>query len=134
LVHAGWRGTAQAITQEAIHQLVHHAGASVDQLIGVVGPSIGACCYEVSQEVVDAVKETLPDHKHESLLRPNPDPAKPNNPYVDLKWANAQQMQDAGLLPDNIEVMSLCTQCEPETLWSYRRGENGRQAAIMMLL
>ena len=132
VVHAGWRGTAQAITQEAIQQLIQQYGAAADQLIGVVGPSIGACCYEVSQEVVEAVKETLPEHAHTQLTHPNPDPNRMNQ-HVDLKWANAQQMQAAGLLSENIEVMATCTQCHPETLWSYRRGENGRQAAVMML-
>ncbi len=133
VVHAGWRGTSQAITQEAIQQLIQHYGVSADQLIGVVGPSIGACCYEVSQEVVTAVKETLPEHAQSKLTHPNPDPTRAN-PHVDLKWANTQQMIAAGLSPDNVEVMSTCTQCQPETLWSYRRGEHGRQAAIMMLL
>ena len=52
LVHAGWRGVVNGVVPATI--------ASMEDLgdpatAAVIGPHIGACCYEVGDEVVDAV-------------------------------------------------------------------------------
>jgi YfiH family protein len=52
MVHAGWRGVAAGVIPEAV-SLIERQG---DNLVSaVIGPHIGACCYEVGQEVVDAI-------------------------------------------------------------------------------
>ena len=52
LVHAGWRGAAAQIVREA-SRLFSERGDTVEN--AVIGPHIGPCCYEVGQEVVDAL-------------------------------------------------------------------------------
>jgi hypothetical protein len=52
VVHTGWRGAAAQIVREA-HQLFSERGDTVEN--AVFGPHIGPCCYEVGQDVVDAV-------------------------------------------------------------------------------
>ncbi len=52
LVHAGWRGIAAGIVRTAA-EAIEGCG---DRLATVVmGPHIGPCCYEVGQEVIDAI-------------------------------------------------------------------------------
>jgi YfiH family protein len=129
VVHAGWRGTAQAITQKVAQCLIQEHHAAPEHLIAVIGPSIGGCCYEVSQEVADSVAASIPQTSLESWQQPH---ATSGKPYIDLKQVNRLQLQALGV--QHIERIDVCTRCEEERLWSYRRGENGRQVAFLELL
>ncbi len=53
-VHAGWRGTAAGAAPAAVHALAREFGTKPEDLVVAIGPSIGACCYEVGTELVDA--------------------------------------------------------------------------------
>jgi polyphenol oxidase len=110
-IHAGWRGTAARIAETAILRL--HEKFSVDprNLTASIGPHIGVCCYEVGNEVV----ETL---ANPALFESKPDWAKP---HLNLAEANRQQLLDAGLPLQNIEVSTLCTRCRADLFHSYRR-------------
>jgi YfiH family protein len=52
VVHAGWRGVAGGAVSEALGTM-RRSGNDVTS--AVIGPHIGPCCYEVGQEVVDAI-------------------------------------------------------------------------------
>jgi len=49
-VHAGWRGTVAGIATEAV-RAAREAGIRPHELLASLGPSIGPCCYEVSEEL-----------------------------------------------------------------------------------
>src|SRR6185436_10933221 len=51
--HAGWRGTAAGVTRAAVRALVE-SGSRPEDLVAALGPGIGACCYEVGDELVPA--------------------------------------------------------------------------------
>jgi hypothetical protein len=129
VVHAGWRGTAQAITQVVAQRLIDEYGASPEHLIAVIGPSIGGCCYEVSDEVATSVAATISDTPSKAWQTTTPNTGKP---YIDLKQVNRLQLQALGI--QQIELIAACTRCDEDKLWSYRRGENGRQVAFLQLL
>ena len=48
-VHAGWRGTAARVAVAAVEALGREFGTRPADLVAAIGPSIGACCYEVGQ-------------------------------------------------------------------------------------
>src|SRR5512137_2783960 len=50
-VHAGWRGTLGGAAAAGVRALVERHGARPQDLLAVVGPCIGPCCYEVSQDL-----------------------------------------------------------------------------------
>lgn len=52
LVHAGWRGVAAGVIDAALGHMADHGDPAT---VAVIGPHIGACCYEVGDEVVEAV-------------------------------------------------------------------------------
>jgi YfiH family protein len=52
LVHAGWRGVASGVVAHAV-QTMRSLGDPPDR--AVIGPHIGPCCYEVGDDVVEAV-------------------------------------------------------------------------------
>lgn len=51
VVHAGWRGLKAGII-EKMAERIDHDGSTADWVVAI-GPAAQACCYEVSQELVD---------------------------------------------------------------------------------
>ena len=52
--HAGWRGLAAGVPLAAVQALKKNFGSRGADLFVALGPSIGACCYEVGRDVRDA--------------------------------------------------------------------------------
>lgn len=48
-VHAGWRGLVAGVIAAAVRHL--RGATPSSRLVGVIGPSIGPCCFEVGPEV-----------------------------------------------------------------------------------
>ncbi len=116
--HAGWRGTAQKIGVKTIDKM----GSNPKDIIAIIGPAIGVCCYEVSDEVRGKLLETVADT--EGLVQGR---------NVDLKQINARQLQEIGV--SKIDICPYCTSCNNDLFYSYRK-ENGTQErhyAILML-
>ncbi len=123
-VHAGWRGTAKGIVKEGVWVLCKAAGADPSQVVAAVGPRIGACCYAVGPEVVEGIRV----HVAPDLFVSQKGAAT----HVDLGAANAMQLRSLGVA--DIDVLPVCTACEPR-FFSYRRDGpgTGRLAAVIGL-
>jgi len=117
VVHAGWRGSAGGIAGLALAALLARSGAKEDEVTCVIGPHIGPCCYEVSEDVADRFRSDWGDSVWRSGNR--------GRPHLDL--AAIQRAQLAGLSPSMVHVSPVCTRCGPLPLPSYRR--DGREAA-----
>jgi YfiH family protein len=114
-VHAGWRGLAQGVVAAGVEALRERAGA--EALVAVVGPHIGACCYEVDAPVVDALRL-----RFGSDLAPALRAARPGHAYLDLGAVASRALERAGLAPGCIGgIPDACTHCDSERFYSYRR-------------
>jgi polyphenol oxidase len=118
--HAGWRGTAAGIAARAVEALVAEGSRSED-LVAALGPCIGACCYEVGEDVREAFGAAA-----EGLFRPGP----AGRPHFDLRAANARQLAAAGVRIEATAHLPECTRCHPGLYHSYRR--DGRGAGRMI--
>ena len=58
-VHAGWRGTYSQIAKNTIELMKKQYNTNAQDLICVIGPSIGSCCYEVSEELIEKFNTIL---------------------------------------------------------------------------
>ncbi|HEY9857675.1 MAG TPA: peptidoglycan editing factor PgeF [Stenomitos sp.] len=110
-VHSGWRGTAERAVLAAIAAMGRRYGTHPGDLVAAIGPSIKGCCYQVGSEVVTA-------------LGGFPEPAaftrqEGEAAYVDLQEANRQLLAQAGV--GEIHVSGMCTHCDAEHFFSYRR-------------
>lgn len=104
-VHAGWRGIAAGVVGAAA------AALDAPRLVAWIGPAIGPCCYEVGEEVAEAVANA----SDSAVVRRKPGP----RPFLDLQRAVALQLRAAGVA--EVRTVEICTRCHPEWLWSYRR-------------
>ncbi len=145
LAHAGWRGTVNDMASALVAAMISEFGSDPADLVAVIGPSIGPCCYEVGPEVVAAVRAAMPAAPH-VLVSPSPAatgatplterqmPGKGDSRFhLDLWQANRWQLAQAGVT--QIEVAGVCTKCHRDTYFSHRgdQGRTGRFAAVMML-
>jgi hypothetical protein len=128
VVHSGWRGTVQGASRVAVETLAREYGSRPEDLVAGIGPSIGPCCYEVGDEVGDAVRSAF-SHAGDLLL------ARPGKVrrHFDLWAANRRWLIDAGV--QRIEVAGLCTACRVDEFYSYRaeNGKTGHFGAVMAL-
>ena len=109
--HAGWRGTAAKIGVKTVQKMCNIYGSIPKNIIAVIGPAISVCCYEVSDDVKEALLSTV-KNTNDLFVEKN----------VDLKRINARQLQEAGVL--EIDICPYCTSCNNDLFYSYRK-ENG---------
>ena len=136
-VHAGWRGTAASTSVSAVETLMRECGAKPDDLIAAIGPSIGACCYEVGSELVDAFAAAgHPRHLIDRWFLAPPAGRGQRSAVklrLDVAGANRDQLILAGLREKNVFMCGLCTAEHPDILTSYRveKDRAGRLAAAI---
>jgi len=126
-VHAGWRGTVAGVLPATLRMFRSRGGRTSDVRMAI-GPSIGVCCFEVGEEVVEAFRRSVPDAG--PCIVPGP------RPRIDLVEVNRRQALALGVGPENIGAAGLCTACRPDLLESYRRsgGSPGRMAGVIAWL
>ncbi|WP_123039876.1 peptidoglycan editing factor PgeF [Cohnella candidum] len=126
LAHAGWKGTVADIAGHTVRRMAETYGAKPSDIRGAIGPSIGACCYEVDEAVISRVRETIRDDR---VLTPTSD----GRARLDLKECNRHLMIKAGILPSRIELSTWCTGCRTDLFFSHR-AENGKTGRMMSWL
>ncbi|MGB9791001.1 MAG: peptidoglycan editing factor PgeF [Thermacetogeniaceae bacterium] len=131
LAHAGWRGAVAKIALKCLKKMASAYGTKPKDCLAALSPAAGGCCYEVGEEVVEAVKEAFPGEWHSMLIQREKGAWK-----LDLSKINAQCLLEAGIDERNIIFSSYCTICRQDLFFSYRgsRGVTGRMAAVIMLL
>jgi polyphenol oxidase len=121
IAHAGWKGTTNKIAGNMIQQLQQHENVKPDKVHVYIGPSIGACCYEVDERVIAEVKESC---KNSHLTYQPTDKGY----MLNLKELNKQILLEVGVLEQHISVSPNCTSCDNELFFSHRKekGKTGR--------
>jgi purine-nucleoside/S-methyl-5'-thioadenosine phosphorylase / adenosine deaminase len=150
IFHAGWRGTVQRIVEKGIGEMRRQLGCDPANLVAAIGPGIGACCYEIGEEVEHEfdsqfayspelfedvfdswslktkypmlfLNQRAPGHGEPAMTR-----------HLDLVKANWCQLLDAGVPGENIQSMNLCTACHTDLFFSYRKERvTGRMLAVV---
>ncbi|WP_088067695.1 peptidoglycan editing factor PgeF [Gottfriedia luciferensis] len=129
LAHAGWKGTVHNIGGRLIEKWLKEENLQLENIQVAIGPSIGDCCYEVDDFVMNKVKEVFENNIPNNILT-----SLSNNKYrLNLKEANKQLLIRAGVREDNIVVTNYCTSCHPKTFFSHRRdgGKTGRMMSFI---
>lgn len=131
VAHGGWRGTVGEIAKYTVAEMTKHYHTNPSDCLASIGPSIGACCYEIGDEVVAKFSEVF-QNDSDKILNFNQNSKKY---HLDLWQANAITLQRAGVLADNIDMANTCTACNKDVFFSYRadNGKTGRIASIISL-
>jgi hypothetical protein len=110
-IHAGWRGSALGVAAVGVAAAARAFGCAPRDLVAVIGPHIGPCCYEVDAPVRRAIDD-------DAAFRPG---AREGHWQLDLGLLNRRQLERAGVPSARIAAVGGCTACEPERFASHRR-------------
>lgn len=126
-VHAGRRSTSLRIGPECVEAFASVYSSRPSDLVAVIGPCIGPCCYEVDGRVFDCMSE--------ADRRIGFRPISPDRWMLDLAAVNRAQLMEAGLTSDHVAVADQCTSCRRDLFFSHRgeKGKTGRQLNFIML-
>lgn len=127
IAHAGWRGTAAKIAVKTIKKMQNEFGCEPKNIIALIGPSIGKCCFEVGEDVLQKLLDTVNETECELVYD------KIKGAGVDLKLINKFQILANGV--EKIDLCEDCTCCKTELFFSYRKekGNTARHCAVAML-
>jgi polyphenol oxidase len=122
--HAGWKGTEARVVHELLARL-KASGEKLSDWVGAVGPAIGPCCYEVSEELAESFRA--------QFSKLGFGHAVPRFRILDLPSINEWELKSAGI---SVDVLRQCTQCTggvDSVFHSYRREKGtGRQWSVVV--
>ncbi|MGN0452863.1 MAG: peptidoglycan editing factor PgeF [Ruminococcus sp.] len=130
LAHAGWRGTVKDIAGSVIRKMQTEFSTDPKDLVCAIGPVVGKCCYEVSEDCAEHFFELF--GRNTSVVTK----AEKEEKYmVDLALANKLLLLRTGVKEKNIVISDLCTNCSSDLLWSHRAtgGKRGTMAAFLCM-
>jgi YfiH family protein len=113
MLHAGWRGLVAGVLEEGVRAIQDLGGG--DEIVAVIGPGAGVCCYEVGPEVHAAFGDA-----HREGRR------------IDLRTIAHDRLLAAGVA--QVRDVQACTICD-RRFFSHRRegARAGRQAGMAWL-
>ena len=126
VAHAGRAGALKGIVPKTISKMSDYFASDINDILVVLGPSIGVCCYEVGEKIANEVIEK--GYKNAIVH-------KDAHYFLEVNTIIHQQLQVLGLAPEQIEDLSICNACQNETFFSYRadKQKTGRFAGVLML-
>ncbi|XP_039222646.1 purine nucleoside phosphorylase LACC1 isoform X2 [Crotalus tigris] len=123
--HSGWQGTLLGVSMAVVTAMATEYGCKVKDILVVLGPSVGPCCFTLPKESAREFYKIDP-----TCVRCLESP----NPYVNIRRATRRLLEAGGVLPVNIQDdsitdpeqnITLCTSCYPDKFFSHvRDGEN----------
>ncbi|NP_001087144.1 laccase (multicopper oxidoreductase) domain containing 1 L homeolog [Xenopus laevis] len=119
--HSGWKGTLLGVAMATVNAMVSEYTSRVEDILVVLGPSVGPCCFTLIQEEAKAFHDIDPQ-----CVREFESP----KPYVDIRRTTRILLERWGILPQNIQDdtvtdksqnVTLCTSCHPDKFFSHVR-------------
>lgn len=114
-VHAGWRGTLHGIVPKTLQALAAHFGSNVERVEVAIGPSAGACCYEIDAPVISILQEQF--EEWESVF----DFSHQDRGRLNLKEMIHRQVVNMGVPRSKSHRLDFCTICRSDLFYSHRR-------------
>ena len=121
-LHAGWRGNRINFPASGARAFCKHYRLDPAEIIAVRGPSLGPTAAEFinfAEEWGDEFKAWY----------------NPDTRCMDLWALTRRQLEGAGLKPENIHSIDLCTYTRADLFHSFRRdgANSGRQASCIWI-
>ncbi|QOY60064.1 laccase domain-containing protein [Thermophilibacter immobilis] len=122
VVHSGWRGTLARISATAARTLANEAGCATSELLAYVGPHVGACDYEVSDELAARFVAEFGGVVCQGR-------------HLDLSRAVRAALAEAGVGAQAVAEVTASTASSTGRFFSYRSedGACGRHGALALM-
>jgi len=115
-VHGGWRGIAAGVVPNAL-ETMRRSAVHGRRVTAVIGPHIGACCYEIDLPVIERLRVRFAKRLDAALL-----PVSSDHSMLDLGKLVRLDLIDAGVRSADMgSFPDACTCCDAERFHSHRR-------------
>jgi YfiH family protein len=122
-IHSGWKGTVQKVAAKTIGVLETRFKTTPEDLLAVIGPSIGPESFQVGEEVVTRFKEAgFPLSLVWSFHGTGDGSPMSGGHHIDLWQANRWILQECGLRDENIRNPEIDTYTDPSFYSARREG------------
>ncbi len=121
LAHVGWRGARAGLPAGLLAEARSQFGARAASARVALGPCLRRCCYEVGAEF-------------EAFFPGFVGPDARGVRRLDLAGAIRSQLEGSGVAPGAISDCGICTACDRQRCFSYRREGAGAGRNISMVL
>ncbi len=130
LVHSGWKGTVEQISQKTV-KLFDTTGSKLSDIICVIGPSMSGAFYEVTEDVISRFKEAYPEDKWKDIFIQT----DRSHYHLDMWAAIYHTLTSSGISPENIHFSGICTYDNADMMFSHRRsrGMRGNENGFIVL-
>ena len=120
-IHSGWQGSVKNIIGKCLEKMILEFGCQPENIIAGISPSLGPCCSEFVN-YKDEIPQSLWKYKIE------------DKDYFNFWDMSVAQLMDKGVKKQHIENMEICTKCNTDIFYSYRK-ENltGRFACMISM-
>ena len=145
LAHSGWKGTVARIGEVTIRKMQEIYGCRPEDIYAAIGPSICRDCYEVSEDVAEAMRECFSkdrngsektgSDKTDTIPKILARGKLPGKYQLDLWRACERILLESGICPEHLTITNLCTCDNSRELFSHRAtaGRRGNQGAFLMM-
>src|SRR5699024_9971527 len=106
-VHAGRDGVRLNVTAAAVAALENVTGRPAEDVIAIIGPAVGGCCYEVGGELYEQVVDVVGATAAQTTW---------GTPSLDLPAGVAAQLRTAGV--GSVATAGGCTRCHTDRWFS----------------
>ena len=122
-IHTGWKGTVLHISQGAIDAMALEFKSRPADIRAVIGPGIGPDSFQVGEDVAAKFKKAgFPMDEIWSFHGPGNGSPMSGGHHIDLFKANRWLLEDAGVLPSNIQVCGIDTYADVSFFSDRREG------------
>jgi YfiH family protein len=123
IAHSGWRGTIAGISTKILDRMIEQYGSAMWDIRVSVWPSIGPCCYDVT----NPEQILLFEEKYHNISR------KWGKTIVNLWDSLEQDMMNSGIQPHHFENARICTACQHTTYASHRKDNPNTTANLTVI-
>ncbi len=129
IAHSGWRGCVKEISAKMIHTMERAYESDAGDILAAIGPSIGGCCFEVSEDTYYDFTDMPYFSEDWCYLNSQ------GNYEIDLWKVIRATLIENGVTEEHITISGLCTKCNPDIFFSHRasKGKRGTMAGMIAL-
>lgn len=136
-IHSGWKGTVQKIYLKTLDVMKEKFGSNPEDIICIYSPTIQKCCWKTKdKELAYGFQRYWSDISVNEFVYIDDEGWH----HVDFPYVITKDLISAGIKKDNIINENICTCCNVDTFFSYRKKTElnepafGTQASIIELI
>ena len=131
-IHSGWKGTVQKIAKVAVKKMIQEYGSNPEDIMCAFGPNRAKCHFKVDEDVKSIFEETFSYMNNKDIISIGEVEEGKQKYYIDTNLINRNLLKEVGVRDENIIESKICTVCNHDKFYSYRKDKEARRNAAVI--